>query len=179
MYYELDEASSRCVDIIPSEYILLQLLTHCPLRSSNFKSQTETLAFSMESRRVSPNGSSTEREKPSPERSGGLPANRDHEAGSVNIDQSHALKRKLTARHLSMIALGGALGIGLIIGTGPALARGGPAAILIAYTLLGFVGYLVLGALGEIATWLPISSGFTGYASRYVDPAMGFALGYW
>lgn len=133
----------------------------------------------MESRRESPNASSTERKNASPERSVGSPQNRDHEAGSTNIDQSHALKRKLTARHLSMIALGGALGTGLIIGTGPALARGGPAAILVAYTLLGFVVYLVLGALGEIATWLPMYSGFAGYASRYVDPAMGFALGYW
>ncbi|CZR62358.1 related to amino acid permease (Dip5) [Phialocephala subalpina] len=93
----------------------------------------------MESRRESPNTLSTKREKASPERPAALPnSNQDHEAGSTNIDQLHALKHKLTARHLSMIALGGALGTGLIIGTGPALARGGPAAILIMYALLGF-----------------------------------------
>jgi yeast amino acid transporter len=33
-------------------------------------------------------------------------------------------------------------------------------------------------ALGEMAAWLPIASGFTGYAVRFVDPALGFALGY-
>ncbi|KAF8863174.1 hypothetical protein BDZ45DRAFT_798474 [Acephala macrosclerotiorum] len=64
-------------------------------------------------------------------------SNQDREARSTNIDQSHALKRKLIAQHLSIIALGGALGTGLIIDTGPALARGSPAAILIAYDFLG------------------------------------------
>ncbi|EFX04948.1 amino acid permease [Grosmannia clavigera kw1407] len=88
------------------------------------------------------------------------------------------LQRQLKARHLSMIALGGALGTGLVIGTGAGLARAGPAPILITYSLVGFVVYLVLGALGEMATWIPLESGFSGYTSRYVDPAMGFAVGY-
>ena len=36
-------------------------------------------------------------------------------------------------------------------------------------------------ALGEMAAWLPLGSGFTGYANRFCDPALGFALGwtYW
>lgn len=36
-------------------------------------------------------------------------------------------------------------------------------------------------ALGEMAAWLPLGSGFTGYAARFCDPALGFALGwtYW
>lgn len=89
------------------------------------------------------------------------------------------LQRHLKARHVSMIALGGALGTGLIIGTGSGLARGGPASILICYALVGLVVYLVLGACGEMATYIPMASGFTGYSSRYVDPAMGFAVGYW
>lgn len=71
------------------------------------------------------------------------------------------------------------MGTGLIIGTGSGLARAGPAPILITYSLVGFVVYLVLGALGEMATWIPLASGFAGYSSRYVDPAMGFAVGYW
>ena len=33
-------------------------------------------------------------------------------------------------------------------------------------------------ALGEMATWLPIAGGFAPYATRFVDPALGFALGY-
>lgn len=38
--------------------------------------------------------------------------------------------------------------------------------------------YLVMCALGEMAAWLPLSSGFTGYATRFCDPALGFALGW-
>jgi amino acid permease len=43
---------------------------------------------------------------------------------------------------------------------------------------MGFIVYLVMCGLGEMATWLPRSSGFTGYAVRFCDPALGFALGY-
>ena len=53
-----------------------------------------------------------------------------------------------------------------------------PVSILISYTLIGFLVYLVMCGLGEMAAWLPLSSGFAGYATRFVDPALGFALGY-
>ncbi|KAK5072556.1 amino acid transporter [Lithohypha guttulata] len=92
-----------------------------------------------------------------------------------------ALHRGLKARHITMIAIGGAIGTGLIIGTGAALARAGPGSVFIAYTMVGFLVYLVMAALGEMAAWLPMSSGFTGYATRFCDPSLGFALGwtYW
>ncbi|KAH0559706.1 hypothetical protein GP486_003778 [Trichoglossum hirsutum] len=92
--------------------------------------------------------------------------------------ENEQLHRGLKSRHITMIAIGGAIGTGLIIGTGSALARAGPAAVLISYTIVGFIVFLVMAALGEMAAWIPISSGFTGYASRFVDPALGFALGY-
>jgi len=92
-----------------------------------------------------------------------------------------ALHRGLKARHITMIAIGGALGTGLIIGTGAALADAGPGSLFIAYTFIGAIVFLVMAALGEMAAWLPLSSGFTGYATRYCHPALGFALGwtYW
>ena len=49
---------------------------------------------------------------------------------------------------------------------------------MISYTVVGFLVYLVMCALGEMATWLPLSSGFSGYAVRFVDPALGFSMGY-
>ncbi|KAI5795815.1 amino acid permease/ SLC12A domain-containing protein [Pyronema domesticum] len=96
-------------------------------------------------------------------------------------DVHHDLTRGLQARHITMIAIGGAIGTGLIIGTGSALAQAGPAAVLISYSIVGFLVYLVMCALGEMAAWLPLGSGFTGYAARFCDPALGFALGwtYW
>ncbi|KAI1822339.1 amino acid permease [Xylaria intraflava] len=107
----------------------------------------------------------------------------DHQSHIRGIETSAetSLHRGLKARHISMIAIGGAIGTGLIIGTGKALAQAGPASVLISYTLIGFVVFLVMGALGELSTWLPMSAGFTGYATRYCDPSLGFALGwtYW
>ncbi|KAK5126175.1 hypothetical protein LTR08_005014 [Meristemomyces frigidus] len=92
--------------------------------------------------------------------------------------ENHSLHRGLTAPQISMIAIGGAIGTGLIIGTGSALANAGPASILISYSIVGLVVYVVMTALGEMATWLPIAGGFAPYATRFVDPALGFALGY-
>jgi len=82
------------------------------------------------------------------------------------ISADTALHRGLKARHITMIAIGGAIGTGLIIGTGVALARAGPGSIFIAYSIIGFVVFLVMSALGEMAAYLPMSSGFTGYASK-------------
>ncbi|KAF2149576.1 amino acid permease [Myriangium duriaei CBS 260.36] len=96
----------------------------------------------------------------------------------VALDADHSLHRGLQARHISMIAIGGAIGTGLIIGTGSALANAGPGSIFIAYLLVGFIVFLTMAALGEMAAWNPMPSGFTGYASRYCSPSLGFALGW-
>ncbi|EEU44592.1 uncharacterized protein NECHADRAFT_96502 [Fusarium vanettenii 77-13-4] len=69
----------------------------------------------------------------------------------------------------------------LVIGTGKALAQTGLGSVLISYTVVGFIVFLVMTSLGEMAAWLPISAGFTGYAARFCDPSLGFVLGwcYW
>ncbi|KAJ8607545.1 hypothetical protein MRB53_040255 [Persea americana] len=100
-------------------------------------------------------------------------------ANSMAPAPSGELHRGLKARHITMIAIGGAVGTGLIIGTGAALARAGCGSSsrpLAANNRLTFE--TVMCALGEMAAWLPMSSGFTGYASRFCDPALGFALGW-
>lgn len=52
---------------------------------------------------------------------------------------------------------------------------------MIAYAFVGTLVYSVMVALGEMATYIPISGAFTVYASRFVDPSLGFAMGwiYW
>lgn len=94
---------------------------------------------------------------------------------------SHSLHRGLQARQITMIALGGAVGTGLIIGTGTALTKAGPGSIMVSYTIVGFLVFLVMAGLGEMATHLPMASGFTGYATRFCDESLGFATGwtYW
>jgi amino acid transporter len=99
----------------------------------------------------------------------------------IETSPDTSLHRGLRARHITMIAIGGAIGTGLIIGTGKALAQAGPGSIFLSYSIIGFLVFLVMAALGEMAAWLPMSAGFTGYASRFCDPSLGFALGwtYW
>lgn len=99
-------------------------------------------------------------------------------SANLAFNEGHQLKKGLEARHVSMIAIGGALGTGLLIGTGSALAKAGPGSILIAYSIIGLVVYMVMCALGEIASFIPLADGFTGYCNRYVEPALGFACGY-
>ncbi|CZT00364.1 related to aromatic amino acid transport protein aroP [Rhynchosporium agropyri] len=105
-----------------------------------------------------------------------------HQTANVyDEDPRSSLRRDLKTRQISMIALGGALGTGLLINTGPSLANSGPGSMLIGYALVGVLCFTVMSAMGEMAAWLPLPSGFTGFAARFVDPALGFALGwnYW
>ncbi|KAF6809154.1 dicarboxylic amino acid permease [Colletotrichum plurivorum] len=99
-----------------------------------------------------------------------------------NVEGSSAetgqLKREFKERHVSMIAVAGAIGTGLIIGSGTGLVRGGPASLLIAYSLIGAVVFFIMTAVGEMATMLPSDKGFAGYATRFVDPAFGYATGW-
>ncbi|OAP62407.1 hypothetical protein AYL99_04610 [Fonsecaea erecta] len=62
-----------------------------------------------------------------------------------------ALAMKLKQRHLQMIAIGGSIGTGLFVGSGSALATGGPAALVLAYCLLGIMIFCTVHALGEMA----------------------------
>lgn len=80
-----------------------------------------------------------------------------------------------------MISLGGTIGTGLFLASGASIASAGPGGALIAYALIGIMVYFMMECLGEMATYLPISGSFNNYAGRFVDPALGFALGwnYW
>ncbi len=68
-----------------------------------------------------------------------------------------ALRRGLSARQVQMIAIAGTIGTGLFLGTGRSLAQGGPASVLICYTLVGCVVYVTLQLLGEMATQYPVA----------------------
>jgi len=89
-----------------------------------------------------------------------------------------ALAMKLKPRHLQMIAIGGSIGTGLFVGSGSALATGGPASLIIAYGLIGVMLFCTVHALGELAVAFPIAGAFSVYSSRFIDPAWGFAMGW-
>lgn len=94
---------------------------------------------------------------------------------------NHTLKRSLKARHMNMIAIGGAIGTGLFFASGSAISTAGPGGALLAFAVMGILVYFLMTSLGEMATLLPVTGSFETYATRFVDPALGFALGwnYW
>lgn len=88
------------------------------------------------------------------------------------------LVKRLKGRHLQMIAIGGSIGTGLFIGSGQALATGGPGSLLIAFLIIGLVLYCTVQALGEMAVTFPVAGSFSAFATRFIDPAWGFASGW-
>ena len=95
--------------------------------------------------------------------------------------QTQQLKRKLSARHLNMIAIGGSIGTGLFLASGATIANAGPGGALLAYGLIGIMVYFLMTSLGELATHNPTAGAFFTYGTKYVEGGFGFALGwnYW
>jgi yeast amino acid transporter len=91
------------------------------------------------------------------------------------------LDRKLKSRHVQFLALSGAIGTGLFVGSGQVLSLAGPLSAFISYAITGFNLYCVINSLGEMAAWLPLPGCVPIFATRYVDEALGFTLGwnYW
>ncbi|WP_125573714.1 amino acid permease [Levilactobacillus huananensis] len=100
---------------------------------------------------------------------------------SSTPEVTESVKRGLKTRHVSMIALGGCIGTGLFVASGSAISTAGPGGALVAYIGMGLMVYFLMTSLGEMATNMPISGSFAAYSSKYVDPALGFAMGwnYW
>ncbi|KAI1101227.1 amino acid permease/ SLC12A domain-containing protein [Jackrogersella minutella] len=92
-----------------------------------------------------------------------------------------ALRRSLSTRHLTMIALGSSIGMGLWLGSGLSLANGGPAGIFLGYCLAGSMIWCVSHSIGEMACMYPLPSAFVQWTGKFVDPSAAFALGwsYW
>lgn len=96
-------------------------------------------------------------------------------------DVNTTLKRNLTPRMLNMIAIGGAIGTGIFLASGNAIATSGPGGTIVAYALMGLMVYFLMTSLGEMSAFMPTTGSFYAYASHFVDPSLGFALGwnYW
>jgi len=108
-------------------------------------------------------------------------AQRGETAMVVEPPPKEKLKRGLMARHITMIAIGGAIGTGLFVASGASISTAGPGGATLSYLLIGIMVYFIMTSLGEMATFFPVSGSFETYATRFVDPALGFALGwnYW
>ncbi|UBU16932.1 amino acid permease [Nonomuraea gerenzanensis] len=83
-------------------------------------------------------------------------------------------------RQVQMIAIGGAIGVGLFLGAGGRLAAAGPALVL-SYAAAGVAAFFVMRALGELVLYRPVSGSFVEYAGEFIGPWAAFASGwmYW
>lgn len=107
------------------------------------------------------------------------PASVIHTSDDVGNGESSRpkLQRRLKSRHLQMVAIGGCIGSGLFVGPGSAPVLGGPASLLIAFTLVGVMLFCTIHALGEMAVIFPVAGSFSAYSTRFLDPAWGFCYG--
>src|SRR3981189_1302713 len=90
------------------------------------------------------------------------------------------LRHQLTAGQMAMVAVGGSIGTGLLLGSGVAMEVAGPAAIL-SFAAAAFINFTVAMALGELASAHPAAGSFGVYGDLYLNPFAGFIAraGYW
>ncbi|PVU95710.1 hypothetical protein BB559_002625 [Furculomyces boomerangus] len=94
------------------------------------------------------------------------------------VETQDYLQRTLKSRHMTMIAIGGTISTGLFVGSGAALSTGGPGGALVAYILSGLIIFFVLTSLGEMSTYIPVAGSFNSFAGRFIEPSLGFSVGY-
>lgn len=97
-----------------------------------------------------------------------------------NKREDSQLHRGLEQRHVTLMSLGAAIGVGLFLGSANAIKLAGPG-ILLAYALGGLVIFFIMRALGEMAITNPVAGSFSRYARDYIGPLAGFITGwnYW
>jgi amino acid transporter len=80
-----------------------------------------------------------------------------------------------------MITISGVLGAGLYIRSGTVLRVGGPGAVLIAFTVMGLLAWMVMQCIGELLALWPISGALVEFVAKFVDEDLGTAVGiaYW
>src|ERR1700737_2292217 len=90
------------------------------------------------------------------------------------------LRHQLTAGQMAMVAVGGSIGTGLLLGSGVAMEIAGPASIL-SFMAAAFINFTVAMALGELASAHPAAGSFGVYGDLYLNPFAGFIAraGYW
>jgi len=93
------------------------------------------------------------------------------------VERESGLRRTLTARKLSMIAIGGAIGTGLFLGSGFAIGIAGPS-VLSSYAIGALIALLLMGCLAEMTVTHPTTGSFGTYAEHYISPLAGFMVRY-
>ncbi|PDY80833.1 S-methylmethionine permease [Bacillus cereus] len=90
-------------------------------------------------------------------------------------------QRKMQARHLVMLSLGGVIGTGLFLSPGYTIQQAGPFGTILSYLFGALVVYLVMLCLGELSVHMPETGAFHSYAVKYIGPGTGYTVAwlYW
>ncbi|MEU5363130.1 amino acid permease [Streptomyces sp. NPDC005925] len=104
---------------------------------------------------------------------------KEHEGGEGNRPEE-GYERGLGSRQVQMIAIGGAIGVGLFLGAGANIAKAGPSLILM-YALAGVIIFFIMRALGELLLYRPVTGSFAEYSREFLGPFFGYFTGwtYW
>ncbi|KKK14130.1 hypothetical protein AOCH_000811 [Aspergillus ochraceoroseus] len=114
-----------------------------------------------------------------------IPTTRDGLTREPNVVYIHesdrTVNRRLRGIHVFMITISGVLGAGLYIQSGTILRVAGPGAVLIAFTVMGLLAWMVMQCIGEFLALWPISGALVEYVAKFVDEDLGIAVGiaYW
>jgi len=94
--------------------------------------------------------------------------------------ENNSLSRGLKTRHVELMAIGGAIGCGLFLGSAGAIQHAGPS-LLFSYALGGVMIFFIMRALGELLLYRPVAGSFTVYADAFIGPFAGFVIcwSYW
>ncbi|MEH7883911.1 amino acid permease [Bacillus sp. JJ1609] len=91
------------------------------------------------------------------------------------VDREKGLNKGLTTGQISMIAIGGAIGTGLFLGSGFAIGQAGPS-VIISYAIGALISLLLMGCLAEMTVAHPTSGSFGAFAEHYISPWAGYVV---
>jgi AAT family amino acid transporter len=101
-------------------------------------------------------------------------------SSAPEVIHEQGLHHQLTAGQMTMVAVGGSIGTGLLLGSAAALEVAGPG-VIISYVIAAFIAYTVAMALGELASMHPAAGSFAVYGELYLNQYLGFLCraAYW
>ena len=94
---------------------------------------------------------------------------------AVSAAESQQLQRRLKSRQLSMIAIGGAIGVGLFLGSSFTIELAGPG-VIVTYLFGALITIVIAYAIAEMAVVHPVAGSFGVYAEKYLSPWVGFTV---
>src|SRR5258706_9904850 len=108
------------------------------------------------------------------------PVSASPDSSTPTPNSESGLRHQLSAGQMTMVAVGGSIGTGLLLGTAAAVELAGPAVIL-SFVLAAFISWIVALALGELASTHPAAGSFGVYGDLYLNDYAGFIsrAGYW